>query len=214
MYQKALNILKIIDNLGYEGYIIGGYPRDKYLNMETYDIDICTNMLPEEIIKNFNVTKNNGYGSLIIDNLFEITTYRKDRYNDSRFPEIEYVSKLEEDIIRRDFTINTLCIDLNGNYLDLMNARKDLDNKIIRTIKSADESFREDPLRIIRALRFMIDLDFLLSDDVKESIIKNKYLLRKISNERIKREIDKIKNKDKIYLIDEHVGDIYERKSY
>lgn len=214
MYQKALDILKIIDNLGYEGYIIGGYPRNKYLNIETYDIDICTNMLPEEIIKNFNVTKNNGYGSLIIDNFFEITTYRKDRYNDSRFPEIEYVSKLEEDIIRRDFIINTLCIDLNGNYVDLMNAKKDLDDKIIRTIKKADESFREDPLRIIRALRFMIDLDFSLSDDVKESIIKNKYLLRKISNERIKREIDKIKNKDKIYLIDEHVGDIYERKSY
>lgn len=214
MYQKSLDILKIIDNLGYEGYIIGGYPRNKYLNIETYDIDICTNMLPEEIIKNFNVTKNNGYGSLIIDNFFEITTYRKDRYNDSRFPEIEYVSKLEEDIIRRDFIINTLCIDLNGNYVDLMNAKKDLDDKIIRTIKKADESFREDPLRIIRALRFMIDLDFSLSDDVKESITKNKYLLRKISNERIKREIDKIKNKDKIYLIDEHVGDIYERKSY
>lgn len=213
MYQEALNILKKINDLGYDGYIIGGYPRDKYLSIENYDIDICTNMLPEEIIKNFNVTKNNGYGSLIINNSFEITTYRKDKYNDSRFPFIEYVETLKEDLQRRDFTINTLCIDLNGNYIDLMNARKDLDNKIIKTIKNADESFKEDPLRIIRAIRFMIDLDFSLSEEVNEAIINNKLLLKKISQGRIKREIDKIKNKDKLYLIDEFVGDIYERKS-
>lgn len=213
MYQESLEILKKINELGYEGYIIGGYSRDKYLNIENTDIDICTNMLPSIIKDNFNVTKDNGYGSLIIDDKFEITTYRKDIYMNSRFPEIEYVNSLEEDIKRRDFTINTLCIDLNGNYVDKLNAINDLNNKIIKTVKYADISFKEDPLRIIRALRFKIDLDFELDNDIIESIKLNKELLKTISKTRIEKELTKIKNVDKIYIIDEYIGDVYERKS-
>lgn len=213
MYNKTLELLKKINYLGYEAYIVGGYPRDKYLNIENPDIDICTNMLPITIKENFNVTKDNGYGSLIIDNQFEITTYRKDIYIDSRFPKIEFVKFLEEDLKRRDFTINTLCIDFNGNYVDKLNAISDLNNKIIRTINDADISFKEDPLRIIRAIRFKIDLDFNLSNDVMESIKENKNLLKTVSQKRIEKEINKIKNMDKIYIIDEYIGDVYERKS-
>jgi len=213
MYQEALEILKKINNLGYEGYIIGGYSRDKYLKIENSDIDICTNMLPSMIKANFNVTKDSGFGSLIIDDKIEITTYRKDKYNNSRFPEIEYINSLEEDLERRDFTINTLCIDLNGNYIDKLNAINDLKNRIIKTVKEADISFKEDPLRIIRALRFKIDLDFELDNDIIESIKINKQLLKTISTKRIEKEINKIKNVDKLYIIDEYIGDVYERKS-
>ena len=210
MYEEALKILKKINMLGYEAYIVGGYPRDKYLNITSYDIDICTNMPPDIIKKNFKVTKDSGYGSLMIEDKFEITTYRRDIYNKNRFPEIEYVSTLEEDLKRRDFIINTLFIDLNGNYIDKLNAIDDLDNKIIRTIKNANISFKEDPLRIIRALRFKIDLNFSLNDDIIESINKNKELLKTISNKRIEKEINKSKNKELIY---ELIGDVYERKS-
>jgi len=213
MYDKALELLKKINYLGYEAYIVGGYPRDKYLNIENTDIDICTNMLPITIKENFNVTKDNGYGSLIIDNQFEMTTYRNDTYIDSRFPKIEFVDSLEDDLKRRDFTINTLCIDFNGNYVDKLNVISDLNNKIIKTINDADISFKEDPLRIIRALRFKIDLDFNLSNDVMKSIKENKKLLKKINKKRIEKEINKIKNMDKIYIIDEYIGDVYERKS-
>lgn len=210
MYEEALKILKKINMLGYEAYIVGGCPRDKYLNIPSYDIDICTNMTPNVIKQNFAVTKDSGYGSLIIDDKFEITTYRKDTYNKNRFPEIEYVNTLEEDLKRRDFIINTLCIDLNGNYVDKLNAINDLNNKIIKTIKNADISFKEDPLRIIRAIRFKIDLNFSLNDDIIVSIDKNKELLKTISNKRIEKEINKSKNKELIY---DYIGDVYERKS-
>lgn len=210
MYEEALEILKKINELGYEAYIIGGYPRDKYLNISSYDIDMCTNMTPDIIKKYFNITKDSGYGSLIIDNKFEITTYRKDTYIKNRFPDIQYVKTLEEDLQRRDFTINTLCIDLNGNYVDKLNAITDLDNKIIKTIKNADASFKEDPLRIVRAIRFKIDLNFSLNSDIIKSTQKNKHLLKNISSKRIEKEINKIKNKE---LIDKYLGDVYERKS-
>lgn len=213
MYKEALEILKKINNLGYEGYIIGGYSRDKYLNIENTDIDICTNMSSSLIKEKFNVTKDNGYGSLIIEDKFEITTYRKDIYINSRFPEIEFVSSLEEDLKRRDFTINTLCIDFNGNYIDKLNAINDLNNKIIKTVKDANISFKEDPLRIVRALRFKIDLDFELDNDIIEGIKINKGLIKTISQKRIEKELSKIKNVDKLYIIDEYIGDVYERKS-
>ena len=191
------NMIKKMHNLGYEGYIVGGYPRDKYLGIESYDIDICTNMKIEELEKYFDVTDKTNFSSCKIDNI-EVTTYRLDIYTDSRYPTVKYVETLEEDLKRRDFIINTLCIDYNGNYVDIFNARSDIDNKIIRTIKDSDVSFREDPLRIVRALRFKIDLNFSLSSDIINSIEKNKDLIKTISKKRLEKEINKCKNKDKL----------------
>lgn len=212
MYKEALNILKKIEKLGFEAYIIGGYPRDKYMNIESDDIDICTN-IPEKLLEeNFNVTKKNGYASFIIDDLFEITLYREDIYNKARYPLINLVNTLEQDLMRRDFIINTLCIDSNGEYVDKLGARKEIDNKIINTIKDPDISFNEDPIRIVRAIRFKIDLEFRLSKEIEESIEKNKNLIEKISKNRIQKEIDKIKklNKEEIY---KYVGEKYAGKS-
>lgn len=195
MYNEAILILRKMHDLGYEGYIVGGYPRDKYLGIGSYDIDICTNMKMEELFKYFDVEEETPFGSCKINDI-EVTTYRKDIYTDSRYPETLYVDTLKEDLKRRDFIMNTLCIDYNGNYVDLLGARKDIDNKIIRTVKDSDVSFTEDPLRIVRALRFKIDLNFSLSSDIIDSINKNKELINNISKKRLDKEINKCKNKD------------------
>lgn len=195
MYDRAIEILKKINSLGYEAYIVGGYPRDKYLGINNDDIDICTNMNFENLEKYFKLSNKTNYGTCNIDS-FEVTLFRKDYYDNSRYPKIELVETLKEDLMRRDFIINTLCIDSNGNYVDLMGAINDLDNKIINTIKNANISFKEDPIRIIRALRFSLDLNFKLDYDIINSINLNKNLLNRISKKRLNKEINKCKNKD------------------
>lgn len=208
MLESALMLLKKINSLGYEAYIVGGFPRNKYLNINSDDIDICTNAKSNFFIDNFNVIKDNSrFGSVTIEYNnynYEITTYRKDIYKGDRFPDIIFVDTLLEDLLRRDFTINTLCIDLNNNYVDLINARKDIDLKIIKTINDADISLKEDPLRIVRAIRFSINLDFKIDEDLKKSIVNNKNLINDISNNRLEIELNKINKNDKYYkLIEE-----------
>lgn len=211
MYEKAIFILKKINELGFEAYIIGGYPRDKYLNINSSDIDICSNIPSDILNKNFNITKYNNYASYIIDNEFELTLFRKDDYQNPRYPTIELVKTLKDDLIRRDFTINTLCLNQDGEYIDLMNAIDDINKKIIKTIKQADISFKEDPIRMIRALRFKIDLNFNLSEEIKKAMIDNKKLLKKINKKLLEKEIDKVKGNRK--EIDDYIGDLYEGKN-
>lgn len=208
MLESALMLLKKINSLGYEAYIVGGFPRNKYLNINSDDIDICTNAKSNFFIDNFNVIKDNSrFGSVTIEYnnyKYEITTYRKDIYKGDRFPDIIFVDTLLEDLLRRDFTINTLCIDLNNNYVDLINARKDIDLKIIKTINAADISLKEDPLRIVRAIRFSVNLDFKIDEALKKSIVNNKNLINNISNNRLEIELNKINKNDKYYkLIEE-----------
>lgn len=198
MYEVAINLLKKIHNLGYEAYIVGGYPRDLYMNKISSDIDICSNIKEEELKENFNVISSTQFGSFIIkkgDYNFEITLFRKEEYKDNRYPEVIYIDSLEEDLQRRDFIINTLCIDYNGDFIDLLGSRGDIDNKIIRVVGNIEKKITEDPLRIIRAIRFASDLDFKLEEELINFIIKNKNLLNNLSNMRIKKEIDKVQNK-------------------
>lgn len=197
MYDRAIKLLKEIDSLGYRAYIVGGFPRDKYLGINNNDIDICTNMKIDDAKRYFDITDVTKFGTYKIDN-FEITVFRSDIYNDSRYPKIIYVETLKEDLKRRDFIINTLCIDKNGKYIDLFNAKRDLDLKVIRTVKDSDLSFKEDPLRIIRALRFQNDLNFTLSSDIIDSIKANIGLLDTISKTRIEKEINKAKDKKRL----------------
>lgn len=205
MYQEAINILKKLKELGYDAYIVGGYARDKYLKIDSLDIDICTNATPDIISKYFNIDKQyERYGVSIvkIDNyLFEVTTFRKDYYDNNRYPyKVEFVNTLKEDLIRRDFTINTLCIDSDENYIDLMNSIDDINNRIIKSIKEPNESLNEDPLRILRAIRFMGNLDFKLDQSLEKAIIDNKHLLNNLSNDRKELEISKMNKKSLDYL--------------
>ncbi|HPF82803.1 MAG TPA: hypothetical protein PLV83_01340 [Bacilli bacterium] len=199
MYNKALQILQIIENNGFKAYIVGGYARDLYLGRKSADVDICTNAKPKDlktIFKNSVISKEK-YGSVTLKykNInFEITTFRKEiKYKNNRLPvEIKYINELKDDLLRRDFIINTLCIDKNGTLIDTLDAKKDLDNRIIRTVGVSYDKLEEDSLRILRAIRFATILNFELSDDLKESIKRNAYLLKELSYYRKKEELDKI----------------------
>ena len=199
MYDSALEILKKLNTLGYETYIIGGYPRDTILNYHTDDIDICTNALPHIIKELFDVVKDNSkFGSLTINYnnyLYEITTYRIELEYNNRYPKIEFTNSLEDDLKRRDFTINTICIDKNGQYIDLLNGIDDLNNKLIRSIGNVDKKIKEDPIRILRAIRLKEKLNFNLDKELESSIIEYGYLLETLSVNTIKSELNKMNDK-------------------
>ncbi len=209
MYETALRLLQKISSFGYKAYIIGGYPRDLYLKRSSSDVDICTDATPMELHNIFSeiVWSSSEYGSVtvIFENIkFEITTFRKEfNYKDNRHPEkIEYVDTLEEDIVRRDFTINTLAIDKDGNKIDLLNAQKDLDRKIIKMVGNPKIRLKEDALRILRAIRFATTLNFELDPTLKLYIRRHGHYLRKISNDVKKNELDIIfSNSNKAYGI-------------
>jgi len=199
MNETAIKLLKKINENGFVSYLVGGYPRDLYLGRQCIDFDICTNATPMELKKIFGniISTNEKYGcvSLIINNIkFEITTFRREiKYIDNRKPvEIEYINSLSEDLIRRDFTMNTMCIDSNGQLIDLLNGKEDINNKIIRTVGLSDKKISEDSLRILRAIRFATTLNFKLDEELKESIKKYSYLLKNLSYNRKKEELDKI----------------------
>ena len=199
MFETAIKLLNKINSYGYTAYMVGGYPRDLYLKRTFTDIDICTDATPMELHKIFPeiVTTNSEYGSVTVifeKTKFEITTFRKEfKYKDSRRPEkIEYVDTLEEDIKRRDFTINTLCIDKEGNQIDLIGAKHDLDNKIIRAVGNPKIRLKEDALRILRAIRFATTLNFSLEPKLKNYIRKYGHNLKKLSMDRKKEELDLI----------------------
>ena len=138
---------------------------------------------------------------------FEITTFRKEKYLKNRNDvELEFIDSLEEDLQRRDFTINTLCIDKNGNYLDLMGATSDIDSKIVRLIGDIDR-LKDDPLRILRAIRFSTDLNFKLDDNLLEGINKYGNLISYLSENKIKEELSKMSNTEllKKYNLDKYI---------
>ncbi|MBR1377233.1 MAG: hypothetical protein IJ565_05460 [Bacilli bacterium] len=201
MYNMALELLKEIDSSGFTSYIVGGYPRDLYLNRASKDIDICTNATPKDLKDIFGdaMLSKVNYGSVTVikDKIrFEITTFRKEiKYINNRKPiEIEYINDLEEDLKRRDFTINTLCIDSKGNIIDLLDGKKDIDNKIIKMVGNPKVKLMEDALRILRAIRFAVELDFKIDDELKDTIKEYGYLLKNLSYDRKKEELNKIFN--------------------
>ena len=199
MYNKAIEVLKIFKKYGYDAYIVGGYPRDKMLGIKTNDIDICTNAKPKEIMDIFDTEgiSDIKYGAVKViykGVYFDVTTFRKDiKYENNRKPvKIKYVSDLKKDLLRRDFTINTMCIDSEGNLLDLLDAKKDIDKKLISTVGNHRYRLREDSLRILRAIRFACTLNFDIDDKVKLYIKKYGSLLKYLSYSRKKEELDKI----------------------
>ena len=199
MYNTALELLNKLKEYDFKAYIVGGFPRDLYINKLSTDVDICTNATPKEIKEIFKDSKINSeqYGSvsLIYNNVrFEITTFRKEKkYENNRYPvKIKYIDNLIDDLVRRDFTINTLCIDNEGEYIDLLNAKKDIYNKIIKCVGDANKKIKEDILRSLRAIRFATILDFKIDEKLKKAIKKNKNLLKKLSYYRKKEELEKI----------------------
>lgn len=197
MNDQIKRVLDKIESFGFEAYVVGGYVRDYLLGIFSTDVDICTNALPKDIINIFEIKKSPiMYGSISfkIDKYnFDITTYRSEEDYSNRKPQvINYVNNLITDIERRDFTINSLCMNSSGQIIDLLSCEKDIDNKIIRVIGDTEKKLTEDPLRILRAVRFSITLGFELDSKIINFINKNKNLIDSLSFTRKMEELDKI----------------------
>lgn len=199
LFDTALKLLEKIEENGFHAYVVGGFVRDHVMGIESNDIDICTNAKPKDIRDIFKdaCLSTEDYGSItvILKNIrFEITTFRKEySYINHRKPgDFEFINDLHEDLKRRDFLMNTLCIDRYGNILDILNGKADITERVIRTVGDSKQKFSEDAFRILRAVRFATSLQFALSDDVKEAILSTKHLLKKLSYQRKREELDKI----------------------
>lgn len=222
MYEQVQKIFDIFAKHNYEVFIAGGAVRDIVMGISPHDYDFTTNAIPNEIISIFESEKyktiptgiEHGTVTVLVDNItFEITTYRKDTLCDGRHCIPEFAHSLEEDISRRDFTINALAMDRDNNIIDLVNGLEDIKNKIIRTVGDPYQRFQEDYLRILRAIRFSSKLNFEIHPDTYEAIKKLHHNLNKISKERIRDEFSKIllspyRTKGLLMLYDTNIIDI------
>ena len=208
-YNKVMNrpvkelydVLKRLEERGYEAYLVGGAVRDMVLGAPIKDYDITTNADPNAIRmafqdhKTYDLGKKHGTVTVLAGTTkFEITPFRlEDDYRDHRHPEtVLFTSDLKDDLKRRDFTINALCMDSNDQIIDLFDGIRDIENRQIRAIGDPKARFNEDALRILRALRFEAALDFEIEAETKKQIEECAYLLECISAERKKEELLKI----------------------
>ena len=198
MENRIKKVLETLEANGYEAWLVGGYVRDYLLGKETTDIDIATNATPSQTKAVFHIEKTfpqEKFGNVIIDDM-EITTFRKDTYTiGNRFPQIEFVSTLEEDALRRDFTMNALYMNKEGKIVDPTHrGLEDLKEGKICTICDPKRSFREDPLRMIRAVRFSYEFHFKLDSMVEQALKDSELrslLTQTVSEKRIQKEIEK-----------------------
>ncbi len=199
--------LKELSNLyaknGFQIYLVGGAVRDGILDIETKDFDFTTNASSEDSIKMLNKNKyktteiGRAFGTIettVEDYSIHITTYREDKYNkDSRKPEIKTLGELETDLSRRDFTVNAIAYDINNNeIIDPYGGLKDLSEGLIRTPDTADISFSDDPLRMLRACRFVSTHGFTPNNELFKAISKNAERIEIVSTERIRDEFTKL----------------------
>jgi poly(A) polymerase/tRNA nucleotidyltransferase (CCA-adding enzyme) len=203
--KEVASILKALNRHNYEAYIVGGCVRDLIMGKKPQDWDVTTDAKPEEIQKNFpDSFYENEFGTVGVKTdsedetlkVVEITTYRiESKYTDKRHPdEVRFAKKLEDDLKRRDFTINALAMDAEGRIIDLFDGKGDIERKIIRAVGNASERFNEDALRMMRAVRFAATLGFKIEDDTFNAIKNNHELLQIISKERVRDEFLKIIN--------------------
>lgn len=221
-------ILKKFEEAGFEVAVVGGAVRDILQKKGVSDWDLATNAKPEEILKLFANKSfyNNRFGTVGINvdgEVVEVTTYRREqRYTDGRHPDVVVWGKsLNEDLARRDFTINAIALKLGARgqdsgagkkqnvytlstpytltLVDLFDGQKDLKDKIIRTVGDPNKRFTEDALRLIRAVRLATTLGFEIEKDTRAAVIKNAKLITKISGERIRGELFRIIDSENAY---------------
>jgi tRNA nucleotidyltransferase/poly(A) polymerase len=201
--QKVKDLIKRFQDNKAEIYIVGGAVRDLILGREIKDWDFTTNLTPEEMKNIFpkNSFCNNIFGTFSVvgrdGEIFEITTFRTENgYSDSRHPdEVKWGKNLEEDLERRDFTINAIAIEIKNNetrLIDPFDGQTDLKNKLVRTVGNPDERFKEDALRLMRAIRIAGQIGFEIETETMKSIQKNGQLINNIAGERIRDELFKI----------------------
>jgi putative nucleotidyltransferase with HDIG domain len=194
---EVKKIMEKVEEAGGEIYLVGGAVRDTLLKRKIKDWDLTTNLKPEKILEIFAKKSfyNNKFGTVGVigkNNLiYEITTFRTDSdYTDNRHPDkITWGKSLKEDVERRDFTINAMAMDKQGKIYDFFDGQLDLKNKIVKAVGVADTRFKEDGLRMMRAIRIACQISFLIETETFDSILKNSSLIKNISSERIRDEL-------------------------
>ncbi|HEM3460631.1 TPA: CCA tRNA nucleotidyltransferase [Streptococcus suis] len=198
-FQEALPILEKIKAAGYEAYFVGGSVRDAILGRPIHDVDIATSSYPQETKQIFSRTIDVGieHGTVLVlegKKEYEITTFRtEEEYVDFRRPsQVSFVRSLEEDLKRRDFTVNAFALDEEAQIVDLFDGMTDLENRTLRAVGIPAERFNEDALRIMRGFRFAATLDFEIEPTTFTAMVETAPLLEKISVERSFIEFDKL----------------------
>lgn len=198
--EKVKEVMKKVIEANGEIFVVGGAVRDWILKTKVNDWDFATNLTPEKMKEIFpkNSFCENKFGTFSVimgnDEIFEITTYRSEEgYSDKRHPDkVSWGKSLKEDLERRDFTINAMALDIEGQITDLHSGIEDLNNRLIKTVGSPDDRFSEDALRMMRAIRIASQIGFLVEEKTFESIQKNAHLIKEIAGERIRDELFKI----------------------
>lgn len=199
MMDTAKKIILELKAAGFEAYVVGGAVRDMLLGRAPHDTDVATSALPEEVKRVFTRTVDTGiaHGTVLVlldGEGIEVTTFRTEgAYTDHRRPdEVAFVRSLEEDLKRRDFTINAMAMTEAMDIIDPFGGRKDLKDKRIRAVGNSVERFSEDALRMLRAIRFSGQLDFAIDAETFAAIKHKASLISSISIERVKVELDKM----------------------
>ena len=197
--QKAEQILRTLNEAGYEAYVVGGCVRDSILDRVPGDWDITTSALPEQVKELFHRTVDTGiqHGTVTVmmgKEGFEVTTYRVDgEYHDGRHPDaVTFTRSLEEDLKRRDFTINAMAYHPGHGLVDLFGGMEDINRKIISCVGDPVERFTEDALRMLRAVRFSAQLGFTVEENTKAALARMSGNLEHVSAERIQTELVKL----------------------
>ena len=198
---QAQKVLKMLNSAGYEAWLVGGSVRDGIMGLPMGDTDITTNALPQqtmEVFAGYRVIETglkHGTVTVVLDHHHtEITTYRTDStYSDGRHPDsVSFTASLREDCARRDFTMNAVCYNPDYGIVDYYGGAEDIRNKIIRCVGDPSARFREDALRILRAIRFASVLGFEIEENTKKAVFDCAHLLKNISAERIYTELLKL----------------------
>ena len=197
--QDVMDILNRLNEKGYEGFIVGGCVRDSLLGIKPHDWDITTSACPQEVKECFPRTYDTGiqHGTVTVvmgRTHYEVTTYRIDgEYQDGRHPkEVIFTGNLTEDLRRRDFTINAIAYHPKKGYVDPFGGKEDILRKCIRGVGEPAKRFQEDALRMLRAVRFRVQLGFDVEPETKKALEDNAFLIQKVSRERIREELEKL----------------------
>jgi len=199
--QSALILMRLLEDKGFEVYVIGGYVRDLILHRHSSDIDMATNASAEvmiELFKDYPLSligqKLGTVGVKIQGHWIEITTYRSESSSSNyRHPdEVRFIGSLKDDVLRRDFTINALALNIYGDLIDYTDGLLDLQRQQIRAIGHPEDRFEEDALRILRALRFSAQLSFSIETQTANAMIAHQALIKTLPIERIAAELDKL----------------------
>lgn len=196
-------VTKTLENAGFQAFLVGGCVRDILFGKKPKDWDITTDATPDQIMSLFPKTVyENSFGTVAVihetstdetTKVIEVTPFRiEGKYTDNRHPDsVSFSKNIEDDLKRRDFTINSIALESKGQIIDLYKGQQDLKDKIIRSVGNPSDRFAEDALRMLRAVRFAVQLGFEIDPETKQAILKHAPLIKSISAERIRDELSK-----------------------